>query len=147
MTQAGRLHTSLARYEDVSKRVRAAASQYKFLSPMAQEDPSLRASAAQMLVKCFNAEGLSTPRQQVGPIPDHVSALEPSQASEQHASSPKSHAPPLNYLKPVVGNPKRINNASPKHLANGKIPRGGIHGRGVGEHERRGQPSGLRRFT
>ena len=40
------------------------------LSPMAEENPEKRASAAQMLVKHFDGVGLSTPRAQVRPIPD-----------------------------------------------------------------------------
>ncbi|RMD39371.1 hypothetical protein DV735_g5760, partial [Chaetothyriales sp. CBS 134920] len=114
VTQAGSLHPRLARYEDVLKCVRAAAAQHKFLSPMAQEDPGLRASAAQMLVKYFNGEGMSTPWHQVGRIPDHASAPEASQASEQRSSGPRPQAPPP--LKPAVGDLKRLNNASPKLL-------------------------------
>ena len=113
---------------------------------MAQEDPSLRASAAQMLVKCFEGEGLSTPRHQVGRIPDQVSAPEASQALEQRGSGPRSQAPPLKPLKPAVGNLKRLNNASPKLLANGKVPQRGIHTKGFTEMER-GQHLGFQRFT
>lgn len=69
LAQGGSLHPKLASYEDVLKCVRAAAARYEFLRPMAQEDPDLRASAAQMLTKCFNGQGLSTPRHQINRIP------------------------------------------------------------------------------
>jgi hypothetical protein len=78
VTQVGGLYDlKLTSYEEVLPRVRAAAAQYILLSPMAQENPELRASAAQMLVKCFDGQGLSTPRTQIGPIPDSGIVLGP----------------------------------------------------------------------
>ncbi|KIX07196.1 uncharacterized protein Z518_01849 [Rhinocladiella mackenziei CBS 650.93] len=77
VTQAGGFHDpNLSCYGEVLRCARAAAAQHIHLSPVAQESPELRASAAQMLVKCFDGQGLSTPRHLVGPIPDPGSAPE-----------------------------------------------------------------------
>jgi serine/threonine protein kinase len=86
--QAGGLgDPKLASYEEVLTRVRAAATQHSTLSPMAQENPELRASAAQMLAKCFDGHGLSTPRNQVSPIPDPVRS---NHRPQNHANSSRS---------------------------------------------------------
>ncbi|KAH8589898.1 kinase-like domain-containing protein [Bisporella sp. PMI_857] len=59
----------LKHYEEVVGLVRIAATVLPYLSPMAREDPELRASASQMLVQCFESNGLTTPRGRVTPIP------------------------------------------------------------------------------
>ncbi|RMD43672.1 hypothetical protein DV735_g1410, partial [Chaetothyriales sp. CBS 134920] len=73
LRHSGGLHERLSDYKEVQHCARVAAEQMPHLSAMAREDPNLRASAAQMLVACFNGEGLSTPRPQIRPIPDLAS--------------------------------------------------------------------------
>ncbi|KAL9024816.1 MAG: hypothetical protein Q9196_006237, partial [Gyalolechia fulgens] len=53
---------------DVVKK--AAVTELSALSAMAREDPTLRASAAQMLVQYFGGDGLTTPRRRIGSVPD-----------------------------------------------------------------------------
>lgn len=48
----------------------AASSTVNRIQEMARIDPARRASAAQMLVKCFKGEGLTTPQDQIPPIMD-----------------------------------------------------------------------------
>ena len=62
--------------EDAQNAVLFAASKGDIsnIREMATIDPARRASAAQMLVKCFNGEGLSTPRHQVPALPIGPSA-------------------------------------------------------------------------
>ncbi|OAP65170.1 hypothetical protein AYL99_01142 [Fonsecaea erecta] len=146
VTQAGNLHhPGLANYEDVLECVRAAATQHPALIPMAQEDPNLRASAAQMLVKYFDGEGMSTPRHQVGLIPDSGSAPGPTQTPGRRESGQKSQVPPLKGRRLAARDLRRINHASPKVGANGNIPRRRLHANGIAEG--RGEPLGFRRFT
>jgi serine/threonine protein kinase len=68
VSQVGGLHDpSLANYDDILGCIQTAKDQYySSLSPMAEINPELRASAAQMLVKSFDGRGLSTPRSAVG---------------------------------------------------------------------------------
>lgn len=72
MSVTGRagFHERLASYHEGFKLIQAGASEMKDLSSMARVDPNLRASAAQMLMKIFEGEGLSTPRHQVRKIPN-----------------------------------------------------------------------------
>src|SRR2546421_9340189 len=49
---------------------KAAVTRLSSLRPMAPEDSTLRASAAQTLVECFGGDGLTTPRRRIGPVPD-----------------------------------------------------------------------------
>lgn len=64
------LETSCGTYEDVKAAVLSAATLavVRGIKEMARADPTMRASAAQMLVKIFSGNGLSTPRAQVSPI-------------------------------------------------------------------------------
>lgn len=55
-------------HDGVHAGVRLAAERLWQLEPMAREDQDLRASAAQMLVKLYNANGLTTPRNQISTI-------------------------------------------------------------------------------
>jgi serine/threonine protein kinase len=147
VTQAGGLHDpKLASYEEVLPRVRAAAAQNILLSPMAQETPELRASAAQMLVKCFDGQGLSTPRTQVGPIPDSGIVLGSVQAPEQREPIPMLKTPNLKVVKPAAGDRKRINYAPPKLPPYRNIPRRDVYPKGMPGIERRGEFLGPRRF-
>lgn len=110
VTQAGGFHDpTLAHYEEVLPRVRAAAAQYTALSPMAQENPEMSSFAAQMLVKYFNGQGLSTPRNRVGPIQDPASVLAQPQASEQREPDPRSKAPRLEVKRPAAVDLRRAN--------------------------------------
>lgn len=54
--------------EEVHETVLTAASSIKIIQEMARMNPNDRASAAQMLIKCFNGEGLTTPQNQVPAI-------------------------------------------------------------------------------
>jgi serine/threonine protein kinase len=59
-------------YDQIKKTVLSLAnmSELSRAREMARVDPSVRASAAQMLVRCFGGEGLTTPRSQIPPIVD-----------------------------------------------------------------------------
>ena len=64
--------------EDARATVLSVASGAKSVSiirEMARPEPEERASAAQMLVKCYNGEGLTTPRNQILPLTDQAKAL------------------------------------------------------------------------
>ncbi|RMZ80254.1 hypothetical protein DV738_g2924, partial [Chaetothyriales sp. CBS 135597] len=60
LRHAGGLHEGLLVYKEVLHCAKAAAEQMPRLSPMAREDPNLRASAAQMLVACFDDPWVAT---------------------------------------------------------------------------------------
>jgi serine/threonine protein kinase len=66
---AGFNSEKLKSYNEVLGIVRMAVTLLPSLSPMAHEDPTLRASGTQMLVQCFHGNGLTTPRGQIMPIP------------------------------------------------------------------------------
>jgi serine/threonine protein kinase len=65
-----RLGGTFATYDQVKKTVLSFAKipELSKVRVMARVDPSLRASAAQMLVRCIDGEGLTTPRSQIPPI-------------------------------------------------------------------------------
>ncbi|KAK4107119.1 kinase-like protein [Canariomyces notabilis] len=86
-----RLERTFSTYDHVQKTVLSLAnsSALSKAREMARVDFSTRASAAQMLVRCFRGEGLTTPISQIPPIVDSVD-------SEDGAASPadaKSKAP------------------------------------------------------
>ncbi|KAJ5494378.1 hypothetical protein N7463_010465 [Penicillium fimorum] len=54
--------------QEVHQALSAVAPKMTNISEMARLDPDMRASAAQMLVKCFDGEGLSTSRNRVPPL-------------------------------------------------------------------------------
>jgi serine/threonine protein kinase len=57
------------------------------IGEMAMVDPEERASAAQMLIKCYNGEGLATPRNQVPPLVSPAKAHTKAPASAGPAST------------------------------------------------------------
>jgi hypothetical protein len=57
-------------YTDVIAGIRLAAEVLVTTRPMARENPELRASAAQVPRQLYNADGLTTPQCQIGPIPE-----------------------------------------------------------------------------
>jgi hypothetical protein len=68
------------------------------IQEMAIVDPEKRASAAQMLVKCFNGVGLSTPRNQVPALPISPPAVAPAKAP--------ARAPPALTTRTAQAKPK-----------------------------------------
>lgn len=54
--------------QQVHQAILNAASKVEMIQEMARIDPDQRASASQMLLKCFDGEGLTTPRHRVAPI-------------------------------------------------------------------------------
>lgn len=56
-------------YDQALNLISTAATLHSSLSPIAREDPELRASAAQMLVACFGGHGVTTPQRKIGAIP------------------------------------------------------------------------------
>ena len=86
-------------YGQVLSLIRTAATMNPQLSPMAREDPELRASAAQMLVQCFQGNGLSTPRAQVGTIPLDDDGRSRLQAPGPSDAQPKAPTKPGATLK------------------------------------------------
>jgi serine/threonine protein kinase len=95
------------KYTELLDLVRTAATILSPLSHMARQDPALRASAAQMLVQCFQGNGLTTPRGQVGPIPFPGDG--PSRAPSPSGTQPKA-------LVKVDAIRKRGDLASPRQL-------------------------------
>ena len=55
-------------YDDILRAVRAAAVDIPTLNTMVRENPTHRASAAQLLVAHFDGRGLTTPRVKIPPI-------------------------------------------------------------------------------
>lgn len=55
-------------YGDAQRMVLSTISELASIQEMAKANPEERASAAQMLIKCFNGEGLITPRCRVPPL-------------------------------------------------------------------------------
>ncbi|KAI0805623.1 kinase-like domain-containing protein [Xylaria sp. FL0064] len=84
------------KYEEIRKEVLSRVNKVEdVIGPMARIDPTERASAAQMLVKCFNGNGLSTPRHL-------VPALEPVQVCNTTRTKaflvpPSRPLPPMRY--------------------------------------------------
>ncbi|KAI0118159.1 kinase-like protein [Nemania sp. FL0031] len=85
---------------------KAAAASYPQLRPMARTNPTLRASAAQMLVTCFDGNGLTTPRRQIPPIEPDVPQPAAMPLNAQAAPPP---APPL-----VIEYPRRRHQQPPR---------------------------------
>ncbi|EEP80245.1 predicted protein [Uncinocarpus reesii 1704] len=123
VTQRGELDDpQLAHHGEVLCRVKIAAAQLRRLSPMAEEDPGRRASAAQMLVAHFGGQGLSTPRARVHPIPDPGSAAAPSRASEQlHSPEPPKPSEQSRPSRPRALDPTM-------RTANAKVMKPGARG-------------------
>lgn len=82
---------------------------------MAIVNPEERASAAQMLVKCFNGEGLSNPRIQVPALPI---SLWPAIA---HARAP-ARAPPLFESSKYTKKPERFAEEFKTISGRGSVP-------------------------
>lgn len=82
------LGTGIRYFDNVLKRIKAATTRFTELSPMACVNPEMRASAAQMLVKLYNGEGLSTPKSQVRRINE-----------SKEAGGAKAPAPPRGIQK------------------------------------------------
>lgn len=61
---------ALTAQRHIIEAIKKEAIKHPRLSPMARENPTFRASAAQMLVEGFDGKGLTTPRREVEPIPD-----------------------------------------------------------------------------
>lgn len=74
--------------QHVHQAVSDAASKVEVIREMARTDPNKRASAAQMLVKCFGGEGLVTSKSQVPPLSTEKSEMWISGAYTQ-ASTPQ----------------------------------------------------------
>jgi serine/threonine protein kinase len=101
----------LSKYKEVLDLVRTAATMLPNISPMAREDPELRASAAQMLVQCFQGDGLTTPRGRIGSIP-----LPPDGPSRSQAPSPPGTQPKAPVKVDAIRKRGRLD--SPKQLMN-----------------------------
>ncbi|KAK8123132.1 kinase-like protein [Apiospora sp. TS-2023a] len=106
------------------------------VAEMGKVEPEERASAAQMLVKCFEGEGLVTPRNQVSPfsgVPaatDDIEITPISPPREKRATTPRTPGVPI-AVKPKaqakdtragagrVGKSKRLPKASPANYSPG----------------------------
>ena len=117
------------------------------LNVMARENPELRASAAQMLVKCFNGQGLSIPRHQISPIPDQRGVLEESQTSRQPGLTPKVMDLRQEVMNSSPGVIERAKYAPTTLLANQRTPQRDLHPKEVAEIERREELSAMRMFS
>ncbi|KAJ9155641.1 Serine/threonine-protein kinase 33 [Pleurostoma richardsiae] len=62
------ISNSFNTFQDARKAILSAASSVDAIREMVRVDPEERASAAQMLVKCYDGQGLTTPRHRVPPI-------------------------------------------------------------------------------
>ena len=80
-------------YHDVLEAVEAAVPSVVQLSPMARRDPTLRASAAQMLVALYSGQGLTTPAKDVSPIPSAASGPDDNR-DDNKAGPSRTPAPP-----------------------------------------------------
>ncbi|KAK4132125.1 kinase-like protein [Trichocladium antarcticum] len=86
---------NVTRYEQVKRAVEAAAAGAPRFEPMARANPTHRASAAQMLVKFYGGEGLTTPRAN---IPDLAPAI-PDPAPVAARAAPAPARPPLRLVE------------------------------------------------
>ena len=77
VTETAGFNEQIDSYDRVLELIRDAATIHHNLSPMARKDPTLRASAAQMLANNFCGDGLTTPRDQITPIPSLVDSPSP----------------------------------------------------------------------
>ena len=68
VTRTAGFHEGIDSYSRVLDLIRTVATVHQNLSPMAHEDPTLRASASQMRLKHFHGDGLTTPRDRIMPI-------------------------------------------------------------------------------
>ena len=75
-------------YEEVLRLVKTATNRMTELGPMAEESPELRASAAQMLLKLYGGNGLTTPRDKIRSV---VSQTAQRQVSNPNANRPHRH--------------------------------------------------------
>ena len=80
----------------------AIAQEMPHLAPMARTDPKLRASAAQMLVACFDGRGLTTPRAVVPPIPSLPDAPAPEPALSGAPAPPEPLASAPEPVLPAI---------------------------------------------
>jgi serine/threonine protein kinase len=105
---AGFDERKLKDYHQVLNVVRKAAiTRLSSLSPMAREDPTLRVSAAQMLVQCFGGDGLTTPRRKIGPAPDPGESVGHIQARERVEPGRKEPRPKVKAPMGMAGIRKR----------------------------------------
>ena len=148
VTQAGGLHKPrFAHYRDVLSGVRAAAAIHKNLSQMAEEDPQKRPSAAQMLVKYFEGQGLSTPRHQIGPILDAVSMSGPEVTSNHHESGIKLKYSKLKDRRRGAIDKSRSRDSTLKRLSDRNVHRQYSRPRELAEFNRLRKFTGLRRHN
>ncbi|KAM7205033.1 Protein kinase-like domain containing protein [Rhypophila sp. PSN 637] len=94
--------------------------------PMARMDPSLRASAAQMLVAVCGGEGLTTPKNQIPPIEPEVP--QPKPQPQPPAISLNVQAPRL-APQPVIEYPQRRGRRPPRYSPSPGIPRDDVRKR------------------
>ncbi|KAG5801200.1 hypothetical protein H9Q71_014218 [Fusarium xylarioides] len=80
--------------EDAQKAVLSAADAVSNIQEMARVNPEERASAAQMLVKCYNGKGLTTPLHRVPPLVSPAQAGTKAPAAAAPASASTSRAQP-----------------------------------------------------
>ncbi|KAI3334146.1 kinase-like domain-containing protein [Ustulina deusta] len=78
-------------FEDCHRAVQSRAPKVRLIEEMGRVNPEERASAAQMLIKCFDGEGLSTPRNQVPALEDNTAqtGAEPRTATVVPIRKPK----------------------------------------------------------
>lgn len=73
--------------EDIAPALRAVAANIPALAPMARIHPTHRASAAQMLVKLFDGQGLTTPRSSIPEIAPDYPEPEPERIAPESSFS------------------------------------------------------------
>jgi len=83
-------------YDQALNLIRTAATTHSSLSPMAREDPEVRASAAQMLVACFGGHGLTTPRRSIAAIPS-LDGSSPSEKAPKQRDGDRKHLDLVKY--------------------------------------------------
>lgn len=69
----------------------AASPKMDRIEAMARSDPAMRASAAQMLVKCFEGRGLSTPQNEIPPIGDPANVKPEPPQDQLHIRKPRQN--------------------------------------------------------
>jgi serine/threonine protein kinase len=122
-------------YEEILLAILTIAKGLPDLCAMAREDPTQRASAAQMLVAHFNGRGLTTPKAQVPPIRQTLSPDGSQQPATRTQGFMAQQPPLIVYPKPRqrVSQPKLRPGLSPVHAK----PAGVIKRRAVPTKEAR----------
>ena len=119
VTHTAGFNEKINSYPHMLNLLKSAAGLQKALRPMAREDPTLRASAAQMLKSEFEGHGLTTPSNRIVPIIDSDEHSSSFQTQEAQGYPPKRRTAIRTDLIQKQGNTNRVRRVQNKDVWRG----------------------------